>query len=164
MRSNTKYLARAALIAALYAALTYLQYFLFPQTTSLAVQFRISEALCVLALFTPAAIPGLTVGCLLFNIIFAGSLPLDWLVGSLATLLATYGIWKLRNHPWLAYAMPAVTNALLVGWELTAYFPENSFWFNALCVALGELGVLYTLGAILTGVIRSRNLDTRLFS
>ena len=164
MRNNTKYLARAALIAALYAALTYLQYFLFPHTTSMAVQFRISEALCVLALFTPAAIPGLTIGCLLFNIVFAGSLPLDWLVGSLATLLAVWGMWKLRRFPWLTYAFPAITNATLVGWELTAYFPENTFWFNALCVALGELGVLYTLGALLAGVIRKRNLDGRLFS
>ena len=80
-------ITHGAILAALYVALTYLQNWLLPGTTSAAIQFRASEALCIFALFTPAAIPGLTVGCLLFNISNAGALPLDWLVGTGATLL-----------------------------------------------------------------------------
>ena len=72
-------ITHGAILAALYVALTYLQNWLLPGTTSAAIQFRASEALCIFALFTPAAIPGLTVGCLLFNISNAGALPLDWL-------------------------------------------------------------------------------------
>ena len=168
MRNNTKYLARAALIAALYAALTYLQYFLFPHTTSMAVQFRISEALCVLALFTPAAIPGLTIGCLLFNLSFAGALPLDFLVGTLASVLAGAAMYLIRNLKWrelpvLGLLMPGICNAFLVGWELTVYI-GGAFWLNALYVALGEWIVLLTLGTALYAAIRKRGLDTRLFS
>ena len=85
MRKNVKFISHAALIAALYVALTYGQNLLIPNSTSWAIQFRASEALCVLAFFTPAAIPGLTIGCLLFNISNAAALPLDFLVGTLAT-------------------------------------------------------------------------------
>ena len=66
-------ITHGAILAALYVALTYLQNWLLPGTTSAAIQFRASEALCIFALFTPAAIPGLTVGCLLFNISNAGA-------------------------------------------------------------------------------------------
>ena len=68
---KSKFIARGAIIAAAYVALTYLQNFIFPNSTSFAIQFRISEALCVLSLFTPTAIPGLSVGCLLFNLSYA---------------------------------------------------------------------------------------------
>ena len=67
MKANTRSLAHAAILAALYVVLTLLQNFLLPGTTSYAIQFRAAEALCVFAVFTPAAIPGLTFGCLLFN-------------------------------------------------------------------------------------------------
>jgi uncharacterized membrane protein len=168
MRHNNKILARAAIIAALYAVLTHMQNLLLPGSASWAIQCRLSEALCVLALFTPAAIPGLTIGCLLFNITFAAALPLDWLLGSLATFSAT-GLmwltrkWKLRGYPLFAMLMPALTNALLVGWELTLYI-GGSFPINALYVALGELIVLLTLGTGLFWLIRERHLDKRLFA
>ena len=68
MRKETRQIVHAALIAALYVVLTHLQNIVFPNSASMAIQFRASEALCVLAFFTPAAIPGLAVGCLLFNI------------------------------------------------------------------------------------------------
>ncbi len=84
------FIAQTAGIAAMYAALTYAQNLLLPGTTSAAVQFRVSEALNVLALFTPAAIPGLTLGCVLSNLVNIGAgLPLDMIFGSLATLGAT---------------------------------------------------------------------------
>ena len=164
---NTKHLVHAAMIAALYVVLTHTQNLLLPETTSFAIQFRASEALCVLALFTPAAISGLAVGCLVFNLTFAGALPLDWLLGSLATLLAAWGMWRCRNWtvagiPVFGLLLPALTNAVLVGWELTVYI-GGGFWFNALCVALGELGVLLTLGALLYRVIRKQKLNARIF-
>lgn len=169
---KTKNMIHGAMIAALYTVLTHAQNLIFPESASFMIQFRASEALCVLAFFTPAAIPGLTVGCLLFNLTFAGALPLDWLVGSLATLLAAGGMWLCRNRtvlglpvlglPVLGLLMPALTNAVLVGWELTAYV-GGGFWINALCVALGELGVLLTLGAVLYRIIRKQRLHARMF-
>ena len=167
MGRKSRFLAHGALIAALYVALTYLQNTLLPGSASWAIQFRASEALCVLALFTPAAIPGLTVGCFLFNISFAGALPLDFFVGSLASLLAAAGMYALRNvkiksYPLLAMLLPATTNAYLVGWELSVYI-GGGFWLNALYVAIGEAAVLLTLGTALYYTIRTRNLDKRLF-
>ena len=161
---KTRLLAHSAMIAALYAVLTYAQYLLWPESTSMAIQVRVSEALCVLAFFTPAAVPGLTLGCLLFNLTFAGTLPLDWLVGTLATLLAAGGMWLTRNvtvkgFPLVGMLLPALTNALLVGWELTIYIGEASFWYNALFVALGELIALLVLGSILFYALRARGLD-----
>ena len=116
---NPRFITHAAIIAALYTVLTYAQYLLWPESTSMAVQVRISEALCVLAFFTPAAVPGLTLGCLLFNLTYAGTLPLDWLVGTLATLLAVGGMWLTRKvtvkgYPVVGMLLPALTNALLV--------------------------------------------------
>ena len=153
MRKNVRLLTQGAVLAALYVALTHLQNLLLPGSATWAIQFRASEALCVLALFTPAAIPGLTLGCLLFNISFAGALPLDFLVGSLASLLAAAGMYFLRNckikgYPLVAMLMPAVSNALLVGWELSVYI-GGGFWLNALYVAIGEAAVLLTLGTAL---------------
>jgi uncharacterized membrane protein len=137
-----------AIIAAMYAALCHLQNLLLSGSASMAIQFRVAEALCVLAMFTSAAIPGLTVGCFVFNLTFSGALPLDIVFGTLASFLAGQTMWWLRKHRWVAFAMPALFNAVLVGWELTVYIGQ-AFWFNALCVAIGEAVVLYTLGAAL---------------
>ena len=167
MRKQTRYIVHAALIAALYAALTHGQNILLPNSTSMAIQFRASEALCVLAFFTPAAIPGLTIGCLLFNMTFAAALPLDPVVGSLATLLAAWGMWRSRGItvkkvPVLGLLMPAITNAVLVGAELTLYI-GGGFGLNALYVAIGEAAVLLTLGSALYFAMKKRKLDRRLF-
>ena len=167
MNRKVRFLAYAALIAALYTTLTYLQNFLIPGSASWAIQFRASEALCVLAFFTPAAIPGLTIGCFLFNLSFAGALPLDILVGSLASFLATGTMWLLRKatvkgYPLPGLLMPALWNAVLVGWGLTVYI-GGGFFLNALYVAIGEAAVLLTLGSGLYYAIKARHLDTRLF-
>ena len=166
---NTRFITHSAIFAALYAALTYAQSLLFPESTSMAIQVRVSEALCVFAFFTPAAIPGLTLGCLLFNLTFAGTLPLDWLVGTLATLLAVGGMWLTRKvtvkgYPILGMVLPAVTNAILVGWELTYYIGEASFWYNALFVALGELIALLVVGTVVFYAVKARGLDKKLFA
>ena len=166
---NTRFITHSAIFAALYAALTYAQFLLFPESTSMAIQVRVSEALCVFAFFTPAAIPGLTLGCLLLNLTFAGTLPLDWLVGTLATLLAVGGMWLTRKvtvkgYPVLGMVLPAVTNAILVGWELTYYIGEASFWYNALFVALGELIALLVVGTVVFCAVKARGLDKKLFA
>lgn len=163
MTRKTRFIAHGALIAALYVALTYLQNFLLPGTTSMAIQFRFSEALCVLAFFTPAAVPGLTLGCLIFNISYTHTLPLDFLLGTLATLLAVGGMyltrrWTVKGYPLLGMLLPAITNALLVGWEITVYV-GGAFWLNGLYVAIGEAVVLFTAGSALYYGVKARNLD-----
>ena len=162
MNKFSRQLAHGALIAALYAALCHLQNILLPGSATMAIQFRVAEALCVLALFTPAAIPGLTVGCFLFNLTFAGALPLDTVMGTAATFLAALGMRKLRRLPLLTFALPALCNALLVGWELTVYF-GGGFWLNALYVAIGEAAVLYTLGWLLYGAMKKQGIHRRIF-
>ena len=166
MHKNPRHITHAALIAAAYVALTYLQNFLLPGSASWAIQFRASEALCILALFTPAAIPGLTIGCLLFNLSFSGALPLDFLVGSGATLLAVGGMYLTRNitikgYPLVAMLLPAICNGLLVGWELSVYI-GGGFLLNAVYVFIGEAAVLLSLGSILFYAVKKRGL-ARLF-
>lgn len=168
MTKSTRYLTQAAIIAALYAVLTHLQNLLLPGSTTWAIQMRLSEALCVLALFTPAAVPGLTLGCLIFNITYAAALPLDFVLGSAATLLAAEGMWLTRKvavhgYPLLAMLMPAIANAILVGWELTVYI-GGGFGLNALYVALGEIAVLLVPGTILYYALKKRGLDSKLFA
>ena len=167
MDKHTRQIVHAAMIAALYVVLTHFQNIILPGSTTWAIQCRISEMLCVLAFFTPAAIPGLTAGCLLFNITYAAALPLDFLLGSLATFLAAGSMWLtrrmlVRGLPVPGLLMPALWNALLIGWELT-WFIGGGFWINALYVALGELIVLLTLGSFLARVIRKQHLDSKMF-
>ena len=167
MKIRARRLAHGAIIAALYAVLTHMQNILLPGSATWAIQFRLSESLCILAFFTPAAIPGLTVGCLVFNLTYAAALPLDWILGSLATLSAAWAMYRLRRVrlwglPVPGLLMPALTNAILVGWELTVYI-GGAFPLNALYVAIGEAVVLLSLGALLYRAIVRRNLQTRLF-
>ncbi len=162
MKKKTRDLVYGALIGALYTVLCYMQNLLFPDSASFVIQFRAAEALCVLAFFTPAAIPGLTVGCVLFNLCMAGALPWDVPLGGLATLLAAWGMYGVRKvtikgYPVLGMLFPALTNGLLIGWEL-AVFIGGGFWFNALCVAIGELAVLLSLGSLLYYTIKRRRL------
>ena len=173
-KANKKvlFVAQAAIIAALYAALTYAQNLLLPGTTSMAVQFRLSEALTLLSVFTPAAIPGLTIGCVAANLMNVRVLPLDMILGSLATLLATIAMYLLRHVcvkkiPLLSALMPAVFNGIIIGLEIEIFFidgPFNfvSFLIQAGCVFLGELAVCMTVGLLLVAVIQKRGLDKKL--
>lgn len=167
MTKRTRHLAHAAIIAALYTVITHLQNLLLPGSATWAIQLRLSEALCILAFFTPAAIPGLSIGCLLFNLTFSAALPLDFLLGTLATFLATQGMWlsrsiTLRGYPLLGMLLPAITNAILVGWELSVYI-GGGFFLNALYVAIGEAIVLLVFGAALFFAMKHRKMDIRLF-
>ena len=167
MRKYTRKLAHAAIIAALYAVLTHFQNILFPGSATWAIQLRLSEALCILAFFTPAAAMGLAVGCLIFNLTFAAALPLDFLIGTVATYLTAKAMWLTRNltvgnYPLPGMFMPAVCNAFLVGWELSVYI-GGGFWLNALYVSIGEAIVLLSVGTLLYYAMKKRHLDTRLF-
>ena len=170
IKKKNAFIAQTAIIGAMYAALTYAQNLIFPGTTTMAVQFRASEALNVLALFTPAAIPGLTLGCVISNIASIGQgLPLDMIFGSLATLGSAICMYALRNvklgkYPLLAMLMPAVWNGVIIGWEIEHFFIEGDFEFVGFLtqgglVALGELGVMAVLGTALYFIIIKNNLD-----
>lgn len=173
MKKNKKvlFIVQAAVIAALYAALTYAQNALLPGTTSMAVQFRVSEALTMLAVFTPAAIPGLTLGCVVSNLWNVSALPVDFIMGSIASLLAAVSMYALRKVcvkgvPLLAALMPAIFNGIIIGLEIEIFFIEGPFHFSSFLiqgglVALGELGVCLTLGLLLTAAIKRSKLDKR---
>ena len=154
MRKNAKIMTQGALIAAVYVILNLLQNAIFPNSTSMAIQYRAAEALCVLAFFTPAAISGLSVGCLLFNLIGYGAvMPWDLLFGTLGSLFAAWSMYILRKVqickiPVLGLLMPPVFNGLLVGLSLHITY-GLAFWLNAAYVALGELAVMLTLGIAL---------------
>lgn len=150
------YLAQGAMIAALYVVINYAEAAIFPGSTNMAVQFRAAEALCLLACLTKAAIPGLTVGCFIANFISVGVMPIDLIVGTLASLLAAIAMYALRNVKWLglpvpAALMPAAFNGVLVGLEIEIFLVEGgfhlgSFLLTAGSVALGELAVCLILG------------------
>ena len=154
MKRNTRvrFLTEAAMIAAGYTVLTLLAMML-----NLAygpVQFRFSEALTVLPVLTPAAVPGLAVGCLLSNL-WSSMGALDIIFGTAATLLAALTTYRVRNIrvkgiPILAPLPPVLFNALIVGVEITIVSPGGfvfpAFLANALSVGLGELAVCYVLG------------------
>ena len=155
---KTKHLTQGALFCALYVTLCHLQNLLLPGSTSYAIQVRVAEAMCVLALFSPAAIWGLTLGCLLFNLSFAAALPLDIPLGTLASFLSLSGTYLLRNikikgFPLPALCMPVIGNALIVGGELTYYF-GGGFFLNAFYVAVGEAIAVFLLGSALYAALR----------
>lgn len=160
-------LVLAAMIAALYAAATYLSAAF--NLAYGAVQFRLSEALTILSVFTPAAISGLTVGCVLGNL----SSPYgiwDILIGSAATLFAALCARAMRNIkikglPFLSIMMPVVFNAVLVGLEITFYLSDSAslsgFLLCAAEVALGETVVCLAGGIPLYYIIKKHNLFGR---
>lgn len=166
MRLNSKNIVKSAMIAALYVLLTYLQNFIFPGTTSAAIQFRASEALMMLALFSPSAIYGLTAGCFVANII--SGMPLDIIIGSFATLLTTVLIYltkniKIKGFPYLSLLFPALCNGLIVGAEIQFFyiggFEVLSFLIQAGCVALGEFAVSVVLGIPCYFFIKNLSID-----
>lgn len=156
-------MAQAAIIAALYVVLTHFQNMLLPGSASWAIQLRLSECLCVLAFFTPAAVPGLSLGCLIFNLTSGAALPLDFLLGTAATALAARSMWLCRKAPFPGLMLPALFNGVLVGWELSIYI-GGGFLMNAVYVALGEAAVLLLPGSLLYSALKKRKLHQTLFS
>lgn len=146
-KKQTRLLCHAAIIASLYIAFTYVTATL--GLASGAVQLRLSEALCILSAFTPAAVPGLTLGCLVSNLV-TGCLPTDVLFGTLATLLGAIGGRLLRKHPYLTPLPTVLSNTLIVPLVLAyAYRVEEGLPFLFLSVGIGELLSAYLLGVLL---------------
>lgn len=151
---TTRALTQGAVIAALYVALTYIASLL--GLSSGVIQIRLSEALCVLPLFLPAAIPGLYIGCLLANIL-TGCVALDILMGPIATLIGAVGTYLLRSHPRLALLPPILSNAIIVPIVLRyGYGMGDAMWYMVVTVGIGEVISVGILGSLLAAALRSR--------
>ena len=146
INQSTRYLTHGAIISALYVVLTYLVN-LFGLASG-AVQVRVSEALTILPIFTIAAVPGLTVGCVLANML-TGAAAWDVVFGSLATLIGAIGTRLLRRHPILATLPPILANTIIVPFVLQkVYGVPDSLPYLMLTVGIGEViscGILGTL-------------------
>ena len=155
MSKSVRDLTLAALVAALYAVLSYFGG-IFGLTYG-PIQCRFAEALCVLPFLFPAAVPGLFVGCLITNLMSTVG-ALDIVFGSLATLLAA--LWTARMpRRWLATLPPVVCNGIIIGamiaWYETGFGP--GFWqmfaFHGITVALGEVVACCGLGTLLLSAL-----------
>ncbi len=164
-RQKLIHLAHGAMIAAIYAAATYLSAIFGIAYGN--IQFRFSEVLTILSVFTPAAVPGLTVGCIIGNL----SSPFgiwDIVFGSLATLLAAVTARALRNirikgFPVFSLLMPVIFNAVIVGTEIIFLMPAQeasltAFAISALEVGAGELAVCLAGGIPLFYAIKKANI------
>ena len=149
---TTRSVCLSAMIAALYAALTLL---LAPISYG-AIQCRISEAMTLLPILLPQAIPGLVIGCLVANLLSPVAI-WDVIFGTLATLIAALGTYKLRNKPLLAALCPVVANGVIVG-AMLAVFYALPLWMTMLEVAVGE-AVAVALGFILLAALRKVDLS-----
>ena len=171
MKWNTRRVAFAGVLAAVYAAVTYV---CMPFAYG-SIQFRLSEALAVLCCLTPVAIPGMVVGCVAANIFTTLGFPvIDIVFGSLATLLACVVTWRmgrsLEAKPWLVWLVPLPTilaNAVIVGAEIALFFTEGeaflpAFTYNFLTVGAGETVVMYALGVPLLLYLRGNQRLSRM--
>ena len=159
MKTNKKirFISQSALIASLYIVLTYLTAAL--GLASGAIQCRFSEAMCVLPAFTPAAIPGLFIGCLLSNLL-TGSVIFDIIFGSLATLIGavgTYYLSKFKTHE-ILYPIPAIAaNTIIIPFVLKfAYGMQGSVWYFVATVGAGEIISCGILGMLLYYCIKRK--------
>lgn len=150
---SPKGLAVSAVIAAIYAALTYA---LAPISYG-AVQFRVAEALTLLPILLPQAVPGLFVGCLLANLL-GGYGPMDVIFGSLATLSAAIWTYSLRKNRYAAALPPVIVNAVVVGIMLHLV-AGLELWSTMGYVALGQFGAVYFLGLPLLKVLERIDLN-----
>ena len=148
---NASIITVGAMTAALYVVLTLVANAF--GLANYAIQVRFSEALTILPYFTPAAIPGLFVGCILSNLI-TGCMPLDVLFGSLATLLGALGTYSLRKCKWAAPIPPIIANTIIVPFVLAyVYHFEGSIPYFMVTVGIGEIISCGVLGMILLNVL-----------
>ena len=139
-------ITRGAVIAALYVVLT----LVFAPISFGPVQVRIAEALCILPMFTPAAIPGLFIGCLIANLI-GGGIMLDVIFGSIATLIGAVIGYMLRSNRWLVPLPAVIANALIVPFVLKYGYGVVDIGIPVLIlqILLGEIAGCYVLGELL---------------
>lgn len=155
MKKRNLFITQAALIAALYVVLTLASAAF--GLDSKAIQFRLSEVLTVLPALTPAAIPGLFIGCLLSNFICGAMLP-DMIFGSLATLIGAVGTYFIgKRVKWLSALPPIAANTVIVPLVLKyAYHLDGTVPFFALTVFIGEFVCCGILGTVLLYAIPKR--------
>ncbi|HJC87965.1 MAG TPA: QueT transporter family protein [Candidatus Eisenbergiella intestinigallinarum] len=147
-KKNIYLLTQAAMIAALYVVLTFIANAF--GLANYSVQVRFSEALTILPFFTPAAIPGLFIGCLISNILTGCAIP-DIIFGSLATLIAAFGTWKLRGigNVFLSPLPPILANTIIVPFVLRYAYGIRPLWLSFLTVGAGEIISCGILGLLL---------------
>ncbi|MBE6029608.1 MAG: QueT transporter family protein [Clostridiales bacterium] len=158
-KSTTLFLAQGAIIAAMYVALT----LIFAPISFGAIQVRIAEALTILPLFTPAAIPGLFIGCLIANGLGGGIL-LDVIFGSIATLIGAALGYLLRFNRWLVPIPAILSNTVIVPLVLKyGYGVDMPIWLLMIYIVVGEILGCYLLGELLASGILRRKFLTDLF-
>lgn len=148
-KSNVRYITQAAIIAAIYAALTLA---LAPISYG-NIQVRVAEALTVLPAIFPSAIPGLFIGCILANTLGPGAGVLDIVFGSLATLISAWASYKLRKYTYLVPLPPVIINALVVG-AVLHYAYNLPLVLTMLQVGAGQLIACYAVGLPLLYFVR----------
>ena len=156
IKGNTRGMVYASAIAAIYVVLT-----LVSAAAGLSggvIQFRLSEALTVLPVFTGAAVPGLFIGCAIANLV-TGALPWDVAIGSLATLIGAYLTYRFRNRPKLAPVFPILSNGLIVPFVLKyVYTFPGSYWYFFLTVTAGETVCCGLFGYLLYRALSRRDI------
>lgn len=157
-------LTQGAVIAALYIIINYLQEMIVPTSTTMPVQFRIAEILTITAVITPAAIAGLPIGCLIANIISVGALPLDMVFGSIATFLAAYCAYKLKEIKWftlpiVSSLMPVIFNSLIIGLELEIFYISGPFHFGSFLIQAGLVAIGEFVVCVIGGLPFSKLLE-----
>lgn len=156
IKGNIRGMVYASAIAAIYVVLT-----LVSAAAGLSggvIQFRLSEALTVLPVFTGAAVPGLFIGCAIANLV-TGALPWDVAIGSLATLIGAYLTYRFRNRPKLAPVFPILSNGLIVPFVLKyVYTFPGSYWYFFLTVTAGETVCCGLFGCLLYRALSKREI------
>lgn len=160
-RNKILYLCQGAVIAAMYVVLTFIS-----NTVGLssgAIQVRISEALCILPVFMPAAaIPGLTIGCFLANL-FMGNPALDIILGSAATLIGALGTYALRKYKYISLLPPILSNMIIVPVVLrVAYHLPDAYLYLVATVGIGEVISVGILGFILRATLEKNKAALKL--
>lgn len=151
MNNKTRNIVYAAIIAATYVVLTELAAIL--GLSSGIIQIRFSEALNALCLFTPYAIPGMFIGCLIANLV-TGAVIWDVIFGSIATLLGAIGVYLFRKNMVLSLICPVVTNAVIIPFVLKyAYGFPGGIWYFVITVGIGQIVSCTVLGCFLAKVV-----------
>ena len=154
-RFSVRSLCVAAIIAALYAALT----LGFQAISYGAVQFRVSEAMTLLPVLFPEAVPGLAVGCLISNLFNPmGATIYDVVFGTLATLMAAVLTRRIKGSIWLRALPPVLCNAVIIGLVLTYAYGIDLLWMNMLTVGIGQAVVCYGLGVPLVRILQKQKI------
>ncbi len=158
MKTRTRKMVEGALISALYIVVNYIQEIILPSTSSMPIQVRLAEILCILCVFSSSAIYGVTLGCMIANIINIGVLPLDIVFGTVATLISAIFMYKLRNIrlfslPILSSLMPVIINGIIISLEFQLFYVADGFYFSSFFLFFGEIAVGEFISCVILGLV-----------